>query len=105
MTPPQQTDDSKIVVRALQEIAQRLSATIFKFPKTGTMWARAKKRYFCAVPSEDIDGSTHEWKRQLQRWRRGRLCWWEDFDARQRAHEPLGYLDLMNIVKVSVKDN
>lgn len=94
----------------VRKIAQQLECTCQKYPKCGGViksgWG-VKERYFVVQPepedgdagggSRDADATS----RELRRWYRGCLAYWEDRQAFLTSVEERGRVDLMKIAKVS----
>lgn len=105
-------EDDKQRVESVQALALQLRGKYLKYPKDmgKNVFFFPKERYFALMPAEvglkreepNSGLQADDSARQLQRWRRGRLTYWEDEDAFNNGKTPKGHIDIMRIMKVTV---
>eukprot|EP00928_Gymnodinium_smaydae_P025169 TRINITY_DN2012_c0_g1_i1.p1 TRINITY_DN2012_c0_g1~~TRINITY_DN2012_c0_g1_i1.p1 ORF type:complete len:413 (+),score=42.33 TRINITY_DN2012_c0_g1_i1:56-1294(+) len=92
----------KACVETLREYAQKLRVETKKSRKygTGIFHAKDQDRYFAAVPAEDTKVAADDWVKQLQLWQRGRLAYWQDYEAFASKSAEKGHVPLKAILRV-----
>jgi len=88
------------VLEELEQMAKKLKGNMQKFPKSGkkiiSFGGGPQNRYFAVVP-----GPISSSKTEIERWKEGRLAYWENAASYKRKEAPKGFVNLLLISKVA----
>lgn len=95
-------------IERVMALVELLKGSYKKFPKDrgrNTIFA-PKDRFFAAVPaaeddSDDFDDGPHRSRKDLQRWKLGRLSYWKDQGAFEQGYRHQGFVDLNSVQELS----